>query len=74
MCLLRSYHYLHMLVIYPKETFVTLTHLFCGTRVLVVPPESQKFSAHSTFNNTPQWSLILCTVPQDVSALSGLTR
>jgi len=40
-CLLRSYHYLPMLVIYPEETFVAQTHLFCGTLVLVIAPESQ---------------------------------
>ena len=74
-CLLRSYHYLTMLVIYREQTVVALTHLFCGTRVLVVSPESQNFFfAHSTSNNTPQWSLISCTLPQDMSALSGLTR
>jgi len=31
-----------MLVIYLEENFVALTHLFCGTRVLVISPESQK--------------------------------
>jgi len=30
-----------MLVIYPEETFVTLTHLFCGPRVLIFSTESQ---------------------------------
>ena len=40
-CLLRSCHYLPMLVIYPEENFVALKHLFCGTRILVVSSESQ---------------------------------
>jgi len=30
-----------MLVIYPEENFVAVTHLFYGTWVLVISPESQ---------------------------------
>ena len=58
-CLLSRYHYLPMLVIYPEENFVALTHLFCGTRVLVFLLSHKKFSTHSTSNNTQQWSQIL---------------
>ena len=58
-CLLRSYHYLPMLVIYPEKKFVALTHLFCGARVLV-------FSSQNLFLIIPRlviprnchWSLV----------------
>jgi len=60
-CLLRSYHYLPMLVIYREETVVALTHLFCGTRLLVVSPQSQNLFLPIPRLITPRsdyWSLV----------------
>ena len=61
-CLVRSYHYLPKLVIYPEENFVALTHLFCGTWVLVTSPESQNLSLPIQLLITPRnghWSFVL---------------
>ena len=57
----------------------TLQHegrYYChDTQVLVVSPESQNLYLPIPHLITPaKWSLIPCTVPQDMSALSGRTR
>jgi hypothetical protein len=52
---------LPMLVIYREETVVALTHLFCGTGVLVVSPESQNLFLpipHLIAPRNGHWSLV----------------
>jgi hypothetical protein len=58
---LRSYHYLPMLVVYPKENFVVLWHLFCGTRILTSNVVSRRHFLsiqHLITLRNGRWSLV----------------
>jgi hypothetical protein len=59
--LLRSYHYLIILVNWREETVVAPKYLFCRTRLLVISPESQNIFLPIPRLITPrngQWSLV----------------